>query len=278
MNIVIVGLGLIGGSYAKSISRYTEHKVYTISHNNESISRALNDNAIVGTITNDELCNMDMVIVSLPPAKAIEFMVDNIPKMKEGAILTDICGVKKVVSDKVKNISTKYRVNYISVHPMAGRECTGYVNSLPTLFQNRSLIIIDNESADSQKVALVEGLHRAIGFSTIVHTTPSNHDRIIAYTSQMCHITSNAFVKSMTSREHNGYSGGSFEDLTRVAFLDPKVWVELFSMNRDNLLSELRVYIKELKRYEEALDSENYESLRNLLQEGRDIKESITVK
>ena len=275
MKIAIVGLGLIGGSYAKSIAKYTDHEVYALSHNKTSINNAISDKAIVGGVDIDGLSNMDMTIICLPPTNTIAFLKDNVEKFKEGSIVCDVCGIKCAVQNEVAQLYTKNSVNYISIHPMAGRECSGYINALDNLFKDRSIILIENESASRESYDTIIALHRAIGFSRIVRTTKEKHDRIIAYTSQLCHVASNAFIKSPTSRMHLGFSGGSFEDLTRVAFLDADIWTDLFRLNREPLLSELNYFIESLNKYKDALENEDYTTLHELLEEGRNIKEAI---
>lgn len=276
MNIAIIGLGLIGGSYAKAISSRTEHKVYALTRNEETIKRALHDKSIISAIDKMQLRDMDYVIVALPPNASVSFIKENIEYIKSGTILSDIVGVKTVIKQAVGNLCKEHGVNYVGTHPMAGREVSGYENSISTLFDNRSLIIMNDNEIGESILEKVEKLNIALGFSKIVYTSSEQHDRIIAYTSQLCHITSNAYVKSPSSRKHRGFSGGSFEDLTRVAYLDPKLWIELFSLNKEHLLEELTLYIDELNKYKAALSNNDFERLEQLLAEGRDIKKSIS--
>lgn len=276
MNIAIIGLGLLGGSYAKAISTRTKHNVYALTRNEETINKAVHDKAILKAIDKSELCDMDYVIVALPPNATVSFIKENLKYMKKEAILTDVVGVKTAIKNAVGELAKKYGVNYVGTHPMAGREVSGYDNALSSLFDNRPLIIMNDNDVSDDVLKTVEKLNAALGFSKIVYTTAEHHDRIISYTSQLCHVTSNAYVKSPSSREHRGFSGGSFEDLTRVAYLDPKLWIELFSLNKDNLLKELTLYIEELKKYQEALKQNDFDVLEKLLTQGRDIKKEIS--
>ncbi len=276
MNIAIIGLGLLGGSYAKAISTRTRHSVYALTRNEETINKAVHDKAILKAIDKSELCDMDYVIVALPPNATVSFIKENLKHMKKDAILTDVVGVKTAIKNAVGELAKKYGVNYVGTHPMAGREVSGYDNALSSLFDNRSLIIMNDNDISEDVLKTVENLNASLGFSKIVYTTSEHHDRIISYTSQLCHVTSKAYVKSPSSREHRGFSGGSFEDLTRVAYLDPKLWIELFSLNKDNLLKELTLYIEELKKYQEALKQNDFDGLEKLLAQGRDIKKEIS--
>lgn len=276
MNIGIVGLGLIGGSYARCLSKRTNHSVYGMTRNAAIISKAMEEGTIKGEIKQSELSLINYFIIALPPEATIDFITSNINNFAKGTIITDICGIKSAIKDKVAKLCSDNRIWYVGTHPMAGRECSGYNNSLESLFDGRSLIIMNDNNIPDNIISTVADINKAAGFSRIVYTSSSHHDEIIAYTSQLCHISSNAFVKSPTAKEHLGYSGGSFEDLTRVAFLDPDLWTELFFMNKEPLLKELSSYINELKKYERALADNDAESMRELLNEGRIIKESIS--
>lgn len=264
MKIAIVGLGLMGGSFAKALKKYTNHQVFAYDINQNSIKKALSENSIDKELSLCDLDKQDLIVLALRAQDAINFVKAN--KNIRGNLM-EFCGVKRFVSEQVQKLSTEYGFNYIGAHPMAGREVGGYENSKEDLYQNRSMLLIKHGRIDEW---IIDTL-KAIGFS-IKMTNDKDHDRIIAYTSQLCHITSNALVKSKTSREHHGFSADSLKDLTRVATIDEKMWTELFLLNKDNLLFELNNYIKELGKYKEALEKDDSSQLEMLLRDGKEKK------
>lgn len=271
MNITVVGLGLIGGSFCKAISRRTEHKCYGMDINNDVICSAIAEKAIIDRAK--DVSQSDLTIVCLYPEATIEFILNNCNKFKKGSIIIDSCGIKRAITEKVSEKLSEQGVTFIGAHPMAGREFSGFDYSIPELFENASLILTPDEKTDEEKVSVVRNLAYQLSFKKVVITTPEEHDRIISYTSQLAHIVSSAYIKSPTAQEQSGFSAGSFKDLTRVARLNENMWTSLFLLNKENLISEISLIIENLNDYKNALESDDSETLNSLLKEGRILKE-----
>ena len=273
MNILVVGLGLIGGSLCKALKKYTEHTVIGSNRNQETIRRAVIDKSIDKAF-DGSFDDVDMVINCLYPEAAEEYYTENAPKMKNGTILTDVCGIKGEFSRRMTALAEQYGLHYIGMHPMAGKEVGGYVNSTADLFVRANFIITPFEGTDKEGTEKLRKLCEDIGGGKIVITTPENHDKMIAYTSQLAHVVSNAYVKSPELELECGFSGGSFQDMTRTATMNETMWTELFLQNRENLLFELDTLISNLKKYSEALENRDREKLVELITEGRELKEA----
>ena len=271
MIITAVGLGLIGGSLCKAIKKHTNHTVYGIDINKETIDMALSQRAIDEETT--DLSLADITIISLYPTTAIDYITANAEKFKEGSIVIDTCGVKKAIVDSVTPILEKHGVTFIGGHPMAGREFSGFEYSTDNLFEEVSFIVTPLESVPQAKLNLIEDFVYSIHFKKVVFATPEEHDQIIAFTSQLAHVVSNAFIKSPTHQKQLGFSAGSFQDLTRVAKLNEDMWTPLFMLNKEPLCFEIDYIIDRLKEYRDALENEDSDRLKELLREGRILKE-----
>ena len=271
MIITAVGLGLIGGSLCKAIKKHTNHTVYGIDINKETIDMALSQRAIDEETT--DLSLADITIISLYPTTAIDYITANAEKFKEGSIVIDTCGVKKAIVDSVTPILEKHGVTFIGGHPMAGREFSGFEYSTDNLFEEASFIVTPSEAVPQAKLNLIEDFVYSIHFKKVVFATPEEHDQIIAFTSQLAHVVSNAFIKSPTHQKQLGFSAGSFQDLTRVAKLNEDMWTPLFMLNKEPLCFEIDYIIDRLKEYRDALENEDSDRLKELLREGRILKE-----
>ena len=272
MKITVVGLGLIGGSLCKAIKKHTNHTVYGVDINKEAVSMALSQNAI--DAETDDLEIADITIVSLYPITTIEFIKNNAAKFKKGSIVIDTCGIKKTIVDEVTPILAENDVTFIGVHPMAGREFSGFEYSLDNLFDEASFIITPIPSVSQTKVNLIEDLAYAIHFKKVVIATPEEHDQIIAFTSQLAHVVSNAYIKSPTNLKQLGFSAGSFQDLTRVAKLNETMWTPLFLLNKEPLCFEIDYIIDRLIEYRDAMMNDDADTLKKLLRDGRELKEN----
>ncbi|MCH5348928.1 MAG: prephenate dehydrogenase/arogenate dehydrogenase family protein, partial [Oscillospiraceae bacterium] len=208
MIITAVGLGLIGGSLCKAIKKHTNNTVYGIDINKETIAMALSQNAI--DAETDDLGLADITIISLYPIDAIDYIIDNADKFKSGSIVIDTCGIKKEIVDRVTPVLEKHDVTFIGTHPMAGREFSGFEYSLDNLFDEASFIITPTEATPQAKLNLLKDLAYTIHFKKVVFATPQEHDQIIAFTSQLAHVVSNAYIKSPTHQKQLGFSAGSF--------------------------------------------------------------------
>lgn len=271
MKITVVGLGLIGGSLCKAIKKHTNHTVYGIDINKETLEMALSQNAI--DAVTDDLSLADITIVSLYPITTIDYIKENASKFKKGSIVIDTCGIKKAIVDAVTPDLAENDVTFIGVHPMAGREFSGFEYSLDNLFDDASFIITPDKSVSQTKINLIEDFAYSIHFKKVVTATPEEHDQIIAFTSQLAHVVSNAYIKSPTHQKQLGFSAGSFQDLTRVAKLNETMWTPLFLLNKDPLCFEINYIIARLTEYRDAMQNNDAERLKALLRDGRILKE-----
>jgi len=271
-NIGIVGLGLIGGSMAKAIKARTDCKVYGSDINEETMAAARSCAAIDGELS--DLSQLDLLVVALFPQAALDYVKEHCSEMKQGSIVCDICGVKEVICRELAPLCREQGVEFIGCHPMAGREKWGFVHSDADLF-NKASMILTPEGACQDRVVELQSFWKQIGFGRTVVTTAANHDRMIGYTSQLAHVLSNAYVKNPSALDFSGYTGGSFQDLTRVAKLNPVMWSELFFCNRDNLLRDTRQLIHDLEQYCVALENGDEAMMTALLKEGSDRKEML---
>ena len=275
MLVGIVGLGLMGGSLAKAISFGTEHTVWGTNRSPDPVKKALELGAIEKELTADGLKECDLVIVSLYPDATIEYIKNNAKLFKKGSVIMDVSGVKRYVCDALEDVAKENEFIFIGAHPMAGFHQSGFDYSSEKMFNNSSMILTPYEYTSKEAVELIKELFLKIGFTNIQMSTPDEHDKIIAFTSQLAHVVSNAYVKSPEALEHKGFSAGSYKDLTRVAFLNENMWSELFLENRDNLIKEIDCIVKNLVQYKEALENNDRENLTDLLREGRILKTKI---
>lgn len=275
MKIGIVGLGLIGGSMAKAIRLNTDHYVFGTDLDEKVITRAKIMEAINEELTQDKISECDMLIFALYPDATVETVKKYAPYIKKGAYLIDCAGVKEKVCNALPEIAKEYGFVFVGGHPMAGIEKIGFKYSNAQIFANASMILTPSDDVKIDELADIRIFFLSIGFGKITIKTPEDHDRIIAYTSQLAHVLSNAYVKSETAQEHRGLSAGSFKDLTRVAYLNETMWTELFLENKENLLNEIGVLIDNLSEYKKALEKEDADYLKELLKNGRELKEKL---
>ena len=272
MRILVVGMGLIGGSICKSIKAATSHAVYGCDVQQAVLDDAIADGAIDGTGTMTD-GTYDMIILCLHQRIAIQMVQEALPKIPAGTILVDTCGLKGRMVRDLTYRCRKADVRYVGTHPMAGREKNGYYASIPNLFQNANLIVTPVDGTDEAALDTVKELADQMGFGKIVTATPMCHDNMIAYTSQLAHVVSSSYVKDFCMDDALSFSGGSFQDMTRVATMDESMWAALFLDNRDNLLYHLDLLIENLTDYRDALKQRDEERLQYLIAEGRQIQE-----
>lgn len=275
MKIGIVGLGLIGGSIAKAIKTRTEHTVFGFDIVESVQLKARLFDAIDGDLTRDNLGEMDMVLIALYPSVAIEYVEENAARFKPSAIVMDLCGVKEVVCEPLRKAAAAHGFTYIGTHPMAGREFSGFAYSTDTLFEGASMILVPFSGTQIETVQSVKQLFSQLGFTYIQISTPEEHDRMIAFTSQLAHVVSSAYIKSPTALNHIGFSAGSYKDMTRVAKLNETMWTELFMDNPRYLTEEIDTLIDHLRQYRDAIASGDRERVFTLLKEGRERKAVI---
>lgn len=273
MKIGIVGLGLIGGSLAKSIKKNTPHSVYGLDIDKASVAGALAQEAIDDEITTHELGSCDVVFICLHPQQTIDFILTNKDNFRKGGIVADTCGVKAAIVDACEAPLKDAGVTFIGCHPMAGREFSGFAYSVDNLFERASFIMTPTDDVPLSEVRRLSELAYEIGFEKVVISTTAEHDKVIAFTSQLAHIVSSSYVKSPSLMQQSGFSAGSFKDLTRVAKLNEDMWTELFLMNAEPLVSEIDSIITHLTEYRDSIFSADRERLHELLKDGRELKE-----
>lgn len=272
MKILVVGLGLIGGSMCKALKKYTDHVIIGSDLNKEVESAAVSENSVDCAFSGD-FGDVDLVIICLYPEAAEKYFLGNAAAMKQGTLITDVCGIKGDFSVRMKKIADDNLLEYIGIHPMAGKEVGGYFNSNADLFKGANFIVAPFEENSKHNIELLKGLAGEIGAGSVVVTSPENHDKMIAYTSQLAHIVSSAYVKSPELQVECGFSGGSFQDMTRIATMNEHMWTDLFMQNKKNLKFELDTLIKNLQKYSTALENSDSEAMKVLIREGRILKE-----
>ncbi len=273
MNIGVVGLGLIGGSFAKSAKKNTKFKVYGYDIDENVVKTAVKAKFLDGALTADKLSQCDYVFIPLYPEAVVEYVKSNAENFKPEAVVIDCAGVKRSVCKECFEIAEKNNFTFIGGHPMAGTQFSGFQNSKDTMFHNAPFVLTPKENEDILVLANAREVIMQLGFGRVSVMTPKKHDKLIAFTSQLAHVVSNAFVKSPSAMERKGISAGSYKDLTRVAYLNENMWTELFLDNKDNLIFELDNIISELQKYSDAMKNNDGETLKQLLKEGREAKE-----
>lgn len=274
MNVGILGLGLIGGSMAKAYTA-AGHTVLAFDPDETILSFAKLSGAIQETLTRENVSDCDLILLAAYPQACIQWLEENAACISPAALVLDLGGIKEEICRRCFPIAQEYGFTFVGGHPMAGSHFSGFKYSRANLFQGAPMVLVPPVFDD---MALLDRVKQALspcGFGSFSVTTAQDHDQIIAFTSQMPHVLSNAFVKSPTAARHQGFSAGSYRDLTRVAWLNPQMWAELFLENRDNLLFELDTYLENLTAYREALADSDRETLTQLLQQGRDRKQEV---
>lgn len=267
MTVGIVGLGLIGGSMAKAYSR-AGHTVLASDTGEGVLDYARLRGAAAGELTEGNAASCELILIALYPRAAIEAMTRLAPHLAKDAFLIDLCGTKQGVCNAGFALAETHGFTFVGGHPMAGTQYSGFKHARADLFEGASLVIVPPRRDDIFLLERVKELMAPAGFGHLTVTDAATHDRQIAFTSQLAHVVSNAYVKSPTARSHAGFSAGSYRDLTRVARLNPDMWTELFLENREFLGDELEFLIEELDKYRRALADGDADTLRALLADG----------
>ncbi len=273
--VLIAGLGLIGGSMAKAIKARTDFRVlgYDISE------KVLSDARYLGVIDDaareEDFAQADFVLVALNPVPTVTFLLRAIPHLRADCIAIDLCGVKCYVCEQVSPAAQAHGIAFIGGHPMAGREFSGFEYACADLYEGASMILVPTDSTTAPALEHAQDFFRALGFGKIVCTTAQQHDDMIAYTSQLAHVVSSAYIQSPEALRHEGYSAGSYKDLTRVARLNEQMWTELFLHNSAPLVRVIDEMIVHLQQYRNAIADGQEDTLRQLLRDGRERKERI---
>ncbi len=272
MTVGIVGLGLIGGSAAKAF-KAAGYTILSYDIDKSITGFASLEGTVDAELSSANIALCDLILLTATPKAVAGYLKENAGLIPEHALVIDFCGTKQMICDLGFALAAEHGFTFVGGHPMAGLQYSGYKYSKPSLFNGASFIIVPPVHDD---IALLDRVKQALiplGFKKYVVTNADFHDRMIAYTSQMCHVVSNAFIKSPSAKFHRGYSAGSFRDFTRVSRLNENMWTELFIENKSHLLQELDLLISSLAEYREAIAAEDSESLCRLLRDGRIAKE-----
>lgn len=272
MNIAVIGMGLIGGSFARAIKSKTEHKVFGSDANMQALCKARLVGAIDDILDDEKLSTCGMVIIALYPQAAVDWLATNAGRIAKNAIVTDTCGVKQAVCSGCHAIAQQYGFTYIGGHPMAGVEHSGFDHSRSNMFENASMVLTPMHGVPIAEVDCLKKFIMTLGFSRTVITDPAEHDRMIAYTSQLAHVVSSAYVQSPCALGHRGFSAGSYRDMTRVATLNEDMWTELFLDNHEPLAEQLDALIERLRDFSAAIKAQDGDRLRTMLRAGREQK------
>ena len=275
MTIGIIGLGLIGGSLAKSIKEHSRHTVLGYDIDPLAMEKALLVGAIDGQLDDEMLSHCHIVLVALYPGRCVEYIISHAELFAPDAIVIDCAGVKRAVYEPIAEVARRHTWTYIGGHPMAGREFSGFDHATGTLFERASMILTPMPDVTVEILTEAKGFFLDVGFRTVRITAPEEHDSMISFTSQLAHIVSSAYVKNPRSAQHKGFSAGSFQDMTRVARLNENMWTELFLDNADLLVPSIDDFIFRLTQYRNALADKNEQELWELLKEGRIKKEAL---
>ena len=274
MNIAIAGLGIIGGSYCKAFKSYTKHTVIGINRSPAVAQQALEEGAIDIAGTAEDLSRADVIILCMYPQACVDFVRENGQYIRSDAIVTDAAGIKRALCPQMKELAAQFGFTFVGSHPMAGKEKNGFEASEAELFAGASFLITPC-GAPEEAVNVLTKLAREIGFGTVKITTPEEHDRMIAFTSQLPHVLACAYVLSPSCPNHNGFSAGSYRDVSRVANINARLWSELFLENREPLLEELRELHRNTKAIYDAVEASDKEALADLLERGHRVKQAL---
>ena len=274
MNVGILGLGLIGGSLARAYA-IAGHTVFAAERDESMLQFAMLAGAVHGRLDETAVAKCDLILLAIYPHGSASWLEQNAHLVSSNALVIDCCGIKREICERCFPLAEKYGFTFVGGHPMAGSQFSGFKYSRATLFQGQPMVLVPPRFDDMELLDRCKAALAPCEFGMFSVTTAADHDRMIAFTSQMPHILSNAFIKSPTAGSHKGFSAGSYKDLTRVAWLNAPMWAELFMENRDYVLNELNFYINSLTAYRDAIGNDDLESLTGLLEEGKRRKEEV---
>ena len=278
MTVGIIGLGLIGGSMAKAYKENSGATVLAADRDSTIVEYARLQGAVDGELTADTIPSCDLILIALYPRAAMEYLKNTAHLIAKEALVIDLCGTKRTICEAGFALAEQYGFTFVGGHPMAGLHHSGFKYARGNLFHGASMVLVPPTFDD---IFLLDRVKKALApasFGRMTVTTANQHDEMIAFTSQLAHVVSNAYVKSPTARSHKGFSAGSYKDLTRVARLNEEMWSELFVENKEHLVSELNALIASLTEYRDAIRDGDTAATRSLLKDGREAKESIDGK
>ena len=274
MTVGICGLGLIGGSMAKAYKE-NGHTVFAYDIDEATLGYATISGMIDGELTEKSINQCELIFVALYPEATIKYLSKIAPIVSKSTVVMDLCGTKTTVCECGFALAQKYGFTFVGGHPMAGKQFSGIKHAKASLFKGAPMVIVPPIYDDISFLDRIKKLLEPAGFEKLSVTTAEKHDTMIAFTSQLAHIVSNAYVKSPTAQDHKGFSAGSYKDLTRVAWLNENMWTELFIENKEPLLFELDYIINSLNEYKTAIANDDADTLKKLLRDGRIAKEKV---
>lgn len=274
MTVGILGLGLIGGSLARAYAK-AGHKVLACEQDESIFAFSQLAGVVGGKLDLESLPQCELILLAINTGGSLSWLKENAPRIPKTALVIDCCGIKEEICKAGFALADTYGFTFIGGHPMAGSHFSGFKYSRSNLFQGAPMVLVPDKFDDPELLERAKIALEPCSFGSFSVTTAEDHDRMIAFTSQMPHIVSNAYIKSPTALSHKGFSAGSYKDLTRVAWLNPQMWAELFVNNKDNILTELDTYIHSLEAYRDAISKDDHETLIALLDEGRRRKEEV---
>ena len=274
MKVGILGLGLIGGSLARAYA-LEGHTVYAQEADEQILSFAILSGAVHAPLDEERIAQCELILLAIYPDGSASWLENHAPQISPSALVLDCCGIKREVCARCFPLAEKYGFTFVGGHPMAGTQFSGFKYSRATLFQGAPMVLVPPVFDDISLLERVKEALKPCGFGSFSVTTAEDHDKMIAFTSQMPHILSNAYIKSPTALNHKGFSAGSYKDLTRVAWLNAPMWAELFLENRENVLFELDTYLNSLNAYRQAVADGDFDRLVELLEEGKKRKEEV---
>ena len=274
MKVGILGLGLIGGSLARAYS-IAGHSVLAQERDASILSFAMLAGAVDGELNDEAIASCDLILLAIYPDGSAQWLEEHAHLISREALVLDCCGVKEEICRRCFPLAKRNGFTFVGGHPMAGTHNSGFKYARANLFHGAPMVIVPMDFDNIALLSRIEKLLAPAGFGSFSVTTAAEHDRMIAFTSQLAHVASNAYIKSPTAKLHKGFSAGSYKDMTRVAWLNPTMWAELFMENRDYLLNELDAYIASLNEYKTALEQGDTAALTKLLDDGRRLKEEV---
>ncbi len=280
MIIGTIGLGLIGGSMARAYRAYSDEnganfEIYAAEKNTSILDFSILSGVVDGVLDEETIPKCDVIFLALYPEATVEYMKSIAHLIDRDAIVMDLCGTKAQVCRVGFELAEKYGFTFVGGHPMAGTQYSGYKHSRSNMFKGAPMVIVPPRYDDMALLERIKSILSPAGFGKYTVSSPEEHDAMIAFTSQLAHIVSNAYVKSPTAEKHKGFSAGSYKDMTRVAWLNEDMWTELFFDNKEPLIYELDTIINSLCEYRDTLKLGDREKMTAILRDGRIAKECI---
>ncbi|MBR0458030.1 MAG: prephenate dehydrogenase/arogenate dehydrogenase family protein [Victivallales bacterium] len=273
--IGIIGLGLSGGSLAKAAKRAGGYHVLGFDKQEATVLRAKMVEAIDGVLTPAKFKTCDILLLALYPQTTLDWLKQNAGRLGKGTLVVDCCGIKQEICELGNRLAEEHGFTFIGGHPMAGIERFGFAAAQPNLFYRASMILLPPIGTSIEDLARAKEFFLSLGFGRITIATPEEHDRVIAFTSQLPHIISSAYIKSPTAMRHTGMHAGSYRDMSRVATMQPDMWTELFLQNKTPLLAELDAFLHQLQQFRDALANNDHDSMRGLIDDGARVKAEV---